>query len=195
MRALALLVVAACTPDIAPGSYLCGPEASCPPDQACSGSDNHCVLAGLETPFECTADADFEPDNSAVQAHALPTFNCVSAPFANNSCMPVGDAGDWMSFVAPNNCAGAVQVQVRLGFPIAFEELGIELWDLDRNMKLASEAPCTSGAELSVERRCLDFTLMPSTTYGIAVLPTGMGTCGGNCAYNRYTLSIQLGTP
>ena len=195
MRYSLLLVIAACTPDIAPGSYLCGPEASCPPDQACNGSDNKCVLTALAKPFECTADADFEPDNSQMQAHALPPFNCVSAPFANNNCMLAGDAADWLSFVAPDNCASGVETQIRLGFPIAFEELGFELWDLDRNMKLATDGMCTSGAELSVERRCLDFTLMAGTKYGVAVVPTGMGTCGGNCAYNRYSLSVQLGTP
>ena len=32
-------------------------------------------------------------------------------------------------------------------------------------------------------------------SYGLLVKPNGQGNCGGACAYNRYTLSVQLATP
>jgi len=194
MRALVLLALAACTPDIASGSYLCGPEGACPKGQACNGPDNTCVLTSTVQPFACAADLDFEPDNTATEAHALTNLTCVTTPFSNNNCMPSGDTADWLKFTAPTNCI-AVEVEARLAFPVAFEELGLELWDLDRNAKVADEAMCLQGADVGLERRCLDFTLAGGTTYGIKVYPTGEGTCDGACAYNRYLLGVQLATP
>jgi hypothetical protein len=118
----------------------------------------------------------------------------VSAQFANNNCMLAGDSADWVKFVAPTGCV-AVEVQVRLQFPVAFEELGFELWDLDHDMKMADESTCMQGADTGFERRCLDFTLVGGTNYGVKVHPTGVGNCDGACSYNRYALQVQLGTP
>jgi hypothetical protein len=189
-----LLAFAACTPDIASGSYLCGPEGSCPEGQACNGPDNTCVLASVVQPFSCEADFDFEPDNSATEAHVVPDLGCISAPFTNNNCMTAGDSADWLKFTAPTGCL-AVAVEARLAFTIAFEELGLELWDLDTNTKLAGEGMCQQGIEIGLERRCLDFTLTAGVNYGVKVYPTGEGACDGTCNYNRYSVGIQLGTP
>jgi hypothetical protein len=195
MRAIVLCFgLAACTPDIVSGAYLCGPEASCPEGQVCNGPDNTCVLASLAEPFSCVPEMNFEPDDTIADAHLLANLGCVSAPFANEACMPAGDAADWLVFVPPSVCT-AVEVQARLSFPVAFEVLGLELWDVDHNMPLATDTACRQGAETGEVRRCLDFVLVPGTKYGIKVYPTGEGTCRGACAYNRYSLSVQLATP
>src|SRR5690606_5891048 len=41
---LVLVAAGACSPEIAPGAYLCGPERACPEGQACDGPTNICVL-------------------------------------------------------------------------------------------------------------------------------------------------------
>lgn len=203
MRAIVLCVgLAACAPDIHSGSYLCGPNASCPEGQACNGADDEdsglmadtCVLASTAQPFACTDQMNAEPNNTAGEGLVLQNLGCVSAPFVMESCMPSDDSADWLTFVAPSVCS-AVEVQARLVFPIAFEELGIELWDVTRNVQLATDGECAQGAEIGAVRRCLDFELVPGTTYGVKVRPTGTGNCDGACTYNRYSLSVQLATP
>jgi hypothetical protein len=176
---------AACTPDIASGSYLCGPDGACPEGQACNGPDNVCVLPSQVQPFECDGSLPTQQDID---------MECVSSPFQRQGCIIEGDTANWVTFVAPSVCT-AVEVQARLSFPTAFADLGIELVDTDRNMTLATDAECTTGADTGEVRRCLDFQLVPGTAYRITVSPTGEGTCDGACPYNRYTLRVQLATP
>lgn len=193
MRALlAVCLLAACTPDIASGSYLCGPNASCPEGQTCNGPDNTCVFTA--EPFACTPDMMSEPDDTKPQARAI-TFNeCVSSPVPIASCMLEGDAADWVRFTAPAVCT-AVQVEARISFPLAFEGLGLELWDLDHDTMLGTDGECASRPDTGDDMRCMKVTLTPGGNYGIQVKPTGEGTCSGACAYNRYTLRVQLSTP
>ncbi|HEY5923990.1 MAG TPA: hypothetical protein VIV11_20060 [Kofleriaceae bacterium] len=204
MRAILIcLPLAACTPEIASGSYLCGPDASCPDGQACNGTkdDNAgleaetCVLESLARPFACSPQLNAEPDNTMDEAHVIPTLACVSAPFTiERGCMEAQDSADWLTFVVPSACA-SVGVNARLTFPYAFEELALELWDVDANMMVADAAECVQGAESGAIRRCLDLQLVPGKTYAVRVSPTGEGDCDGDCAYNRYSLSVQLGPP
>ena len=121
-------------------------------------------------------------------------LGCVSAPFVNDGCMVETETADWVTFEAPMVCT-AVEVQARLSFSLAYEQLGIELWDFAQNVRLATDTDCKSGLDTGGVRRCLDFTLVPGTKYGIKVAPNGEATCGGRCAYNRYSLSVQLATP
>jgi hypothetical protein len=153
-----------------------------------------CVLSSLARPFACKEKFDHEPDNSAAEGYLIQDLACVSAPFINDGCLPVDDTSDWVTFVAPSVCT-AVGVQARLSFPIAYEQLGLELWNVDANMKMADDKECVQGADSTQVRRCLDATLVPGTKYGVKVTPTGEGTCEGTCLYNRYTLSVQLATP
>jgi hypothetical protein len=194
MRFLLLFLLGACAPEIVSGAYLCGPDSSCPEDLACNGIDNTCVLASLVEPFACEPQVELEPDNTAAEGYLIENLECVSAPFVNENCMLEADSADWVKFVAPSACT-AVEVEARLAFPVAFEELAVELWNLDQDMKIAESGPCTQGVDTGEERRCLDFTLVPGTSYGIKVHPTGEGDCDGTCAYNRYTLRVQLATP
>ena len=203
MRALLLCIpLAACNADVVSGSYLCGPEELCPDGQKCNGTDDKasglvedsCVLSSLARPFVCSPAVNVEPDDSMAQAHALALADCVSVPFVTNDCMLASDAADWVSFV-PSSVCTAVKVEARVTFPIAYEDLGLTLWDIDHNMQVGTDKDCPASSDEANVRRCLDVTLVPGTKYGIEVKPTGEGTCNGACAYNRYSLSVQLSTP
>jgi hypothetical protein len=195
MRALVLvpmtlLAMAGCTPEIVSGSYLCGPNASCPDEQVCNGPDNICVRAAAE-PFSCEPERATEPDDTADKAFALGLIDCVSVASVLDSCMAETDSADWVSFSTNASCTD-VSADVRVTFPTAFEELGLELWDIDANERIASDAPCSFSSESGDELRCLKAPLLPGRRYAIEVLPTGDGACDGRCAYNRYTLRMQL---
>ena len=189
------LGLAACSPEIASGSYFCGPEQACPSDQACSG-EGVCVVPAEVRPFACDTGTDPEPDDTAAQASALPALGCVSNPAVKAGCLHAGDPTDWFSLATPAACS-QVQVQVRITFSIAFEPLALELWDLGANTKIADDAECPGSGSTSMgdDDRCIQMTVSPGGGYGIAVKPAGGGDCGGSCDYNRYTLTVQLATP
>jgi hypothetical protein len=193
MSSLAL-VLAACAPEVITGTYLCGPDAMCPDGQVCSG-DNVCVRPQLAEPFTCQPDVASEPDDDPAQAYQV-TLGCSGAGLALDGCMLEDDSADWIKFVAPTSCPSGIAVDARVTFPIAFERLELELRDLDSGTVIASDMQCRSGGgEVGHDIRCLEATLTPGTTYGIGVRPSGVGDCGGECAYNRYTLRVQLVTP
>ena len=195
MRApLLCLALAACTPEIVAGAYLCGPESACPEGQACDGVDDTCVLASMARPFSCITDTPTEPDDTADEGALIEDLSCVSAMVSIPNCMLEGDGADWVTFVAPADCT-ALAVQARVSFPTAYEDLGLELWDIDADMALGTSEECKQGAGNGESQHCLDIEIVPGGTYGVRVLPSGDGTCDGECAYNRYTLSMQLATP
>ena len=197
MRVLLLAAaLAACSPDIASGAYSCGAEQACPPDQACTGSDATCVVPSAAVPFACDPTVLHEPDDTAAQAFALPALGCVSTPLNLKGCLAAADAANWASFQAPANCT-AVQVQATIVAPIAFEGVGISLWDLTAMTKIATDTACpaNTGVSSSEIAKCLTQTLTPGGHYGLEVTPEGGGDCGGKCNYNRYSLSVQLSTP
>ena len=81
MRAALSLIVllAACSPEIVSGAYLCGPEASCPDGQECNGEDNVCVLPGGAKPFGCGDKiTEVEPNDVGAKAQKI----AVPAEFA-----------------------------------------------------------------------------------------------------------------
>jgi hypothetical protein len=195
MRAWWLILLGACSPTIAPGAYLCGAEQSCPPDQACDGVTDSCTLKGTEMPFTCADGTDFVGDDSAATARPIPALGCVSPPFPTEGCMPSGDSQDWMKLTVPSTCT-SVEVQIRLSFPVAYEKLGLELWDLDANISVGTDVPCVASANDPARLdRCIELPVTPGKNYGVMVKSTSDGNCGGACAYNRYELSVQLATP
>jgi hypothetical protein len=194
MRAALLLIAAtACTPEIVSGSYLCGPNATCPDDQLCNGPDNVCVTASA-LPFSCDPEIITEPDDTTDKAFSIGVLDCVSIASVLDSCMDETDAADWVAFSTSASCAEVV-ADVRVTFPTAFEELALELWNVDANERIAVDSPCPVSGEAGDELRCLKATLAAATNYAIQVMPTGEGACEGRCAYNRYTLRLQLNQP
>jgi hypothetical protein len=72
----------------------------------------------------------------------------------------------------------------------------MELWDLGMNSVVGSDVDCpqSSGDPAHVDR-CINLQVTPGRDYGIAIKATPDGSCDGDCAYNRYYLSVQLATP
>ncbi len=197
MRAFVMLACAttACTPEIISGSYLCGANASCPDGQVCNGEDNICVVPSRALPFACEPELLTEPDDSPANGHLLPNIDCLSTPTSLDSCMPDTDSADWVRFVAPMGCT-ARELDARVSYALAFQRIAIQLWDLDRNEAIAEDGECTTGGLVGGdEQRCLRAALVAGTSYGLQVLPSGEGDCDGACAYNRYTIKVQLVTP
>ena len=122
---LALLALAACTPDIAPGSYLCGPEGLCPEGQLCNGPDNICVLVSEARPFSCGTATDPDVlDDQPGAGTVLANLPCVSVPSETHGCLLDDDGQDFFQFDVPAGCA-AVRVEASVSFPIAFQPLGL----------------------------------------------------------------------
>lgn len=186
MRALLLVFVASCTPQIVPGAYLCGPDSSCPEGLVCDGPSNLCVLPAQAQPFECDQGLPTQQD--------LAEQDCVSIPFERQGCIVEGDDAHWVTFV-PRAVCSAVEVEARLTFPFAFGALGLELWDAETNTRVATDGDCTQGAEIGQDRRCIDHVVEPGKQYRVEVRLTGESNCDGACAYNRYMLRLHLATP
>jgi len=194
MRALAIiLVAAACTPEVVSGSYLCGPNSTCPEALVCNGPDNICVHPGVAAPFECAPEPDTEPDDEPGDARMV-TLSCDGAGMQIENCLFEEDGGDWVSFVAPTAC-GERGVEVRVTFPVAFERLGIELWDLDASERIAQDTACPIAPVEGVDLRCVQANVVAGKRYGVQVFPTGVDDCDGRCSFNRYALGMQLTLP
>jgi hypothetical protein len=192
--AILLLAAAGCTPDITSGTYKCGDQELCPPGLVCNGSDGTCVDKIIAEPFACGSMELNEPDDNATQAFALPMLGCVSQQYIAHGCLAAGDLSNWSKFSTPSNCT-AVGVKANVSYPIAFQAVGLQLWDLDASMMVAMDDACTSGVVASGDdQRCLTATLANGKNYGIVVVPSGPD-CGGTCNFNRYTLTLQLVTP
>lgn len=190
-----VLVLAACAPDIVPGAYACGPQVACPKGLACDGPTATCVLPSTAQVFACDPQVEHEPDDTPAQALALPGLSCTSSPVVDDGCLAAGDGQNWVSFTAPAACAG-VALQSTVSYPIAFEPIGLELWELGGMTQVATDQACTTpDVGTTSDERCLTATLVPGDSYGVKVMPAGGGDCGGHCNFNRYELTVQLRAP
>jgi hypothetical protein len=193
---LALVAVAACTPDIASGSYLCGPEQDCPDGQKCDGATNTCVLPAQASAFACDPTVEHEPDDTPSQGFSIAGLTCTSSPFLAHGCLAAGDGQDWFQVPVPAACA-AVAIDLQVSFPVAFEPLSVDLFDATGATSVASGAACVHRTTIGPgdDGACIHATLSPGATYALQIHPAGGGDCGGGCNYNRYTLTLTLGTP
>jgi hypothetical protein len=195
MRTLALVLLAACSPDIVPNAYLCGPEALCPPGQVCDGVSDSCVLPAQAAPFMCDIGTEIPGDDSAGSANQISQLQCVSSRYSTYGCMPPGDAADWFKLSVPTECS-AVEVQARIQFPVAYEHLAMELVDLGSNTSVGSDIECPKSlGDPAYIERCINLPVTPGHQYGVAIKSTADGACDGACAYNRYYLTVELATP
>jgi hypothetical protein len=195
LQIFALAAVGACAPDIAPGAYLCGPEQVCPDEQVCDGETATCVLPSQAKPFACPASStDVEPNDDPNNAQVIPSLTCASRPAEVIGCTRDVDGEDWFQFDVPAACT-TVGVDLRLTFPIAFELLELELRN-GSGVIVATGTPCAQAEpDDGDDQSCLEHALTPGEHYTVRVARTGEGDCGGACAYNRYTLTLQLETP
>ena len=192
MRAwMFFIVLAACSPDIPSGSYECGPNSTCPENQACDGPTNTCVIASTATAFSCPTDSD----NTPATGTAIPPLECVSSVFEHADCLAANDGQDYFHLTAPTGCT-AVEIKVIVAYPVAFEPLALELTDTSTGSQVATDTACKNPPPGGEESRCITQTITPGNPYALAVKPLGKGDdCDGACNFNRYTLSVQLDTP
>lgn len=196
MRTPALLLAvlaAACRPDVAYGTYECGPEVACPEGQQCDEATDLCVAPANAGPFTCP-DGDPEPDNDASTAQPVGALTCVSTARQLKSCLEGGDKLDMYSFAVPAGCATSALTAV-LDSSIAYEELKVTLTGPDGTTVIAADRDCASPSPKdSRVTRCITAPVTAGAGYILRVEPTGSGDCGGTCAFNRYALTVQLGT-
>ena len=197
IAAFVLGALGACQPEIGYETYLCGLEADCPDGQLCNGPDNRCVAAASALPFACDPMVEHEPDNTPAQAFAFPDPTCVSGPIDQRGCLADGDAEDWLKFAVPADCT-AVVAHLHMSYPISYEEVPFELAAADGTV-LEQAGDCgpteTSLAAFGVIDRCLKRTVTPGQSYLVHVKADLTSSCDGNCAFNRYALTLQLETP
>ena len=194
MRAVLVCVaLAACSPDISTGTYLCGAEQDCPEGQVCNGADSTCVIPSSAVPFACMAAAEAnEPDQDVAHAHQLGTLACVAPLLEITGCLANGDKDDWYAFSIQAGCT-SVSIDLGVASSYAFEPVTIDLADATGATVLATgSTTCanTGKPEVTGEYKyCITQMLAPSTAYTLHVKPTGDATCGGSCAFNRYRLT------
>lgn len=191
MRAL-LVLLAACSPEIAPGAYFCGPERSCPGGQVCDGVDDVCVLDTSARPFACETapHADETPATGTV----LPNLTCVSASYEAADCVASDDREDWYQLDIPDTCT-AVQIDARVKFSIAYQPLGFAL-STAGGAGTPVETPCKSMiSDDAFEVRCFTMQVTPGEHYAVGVTLADGPDCDGDCTFNRYALTLRLATP
>jgi hypothetical protein len=197
MRAAMFVMIAACTPDIAPGAYLCGPERACPEDLQCDGATNTCVLPSQATPFACAPPAvEHEPDNTPSQGFPISGLTCVSSQVITHACLTAGDGADWYQIPVPSTCT-AVAIDLQVSYPIAFEPLAVDLFDATGSSSVGTGGACAHQTTIGAgdDGTCIHATLTPGATYALEIHTAGGGDCHGACNYNRYSLTLSLGTP
>ena len=200
MRNLVLLAsmfaFAACAPDIAEGSYFCGPQLACPGDLACSELTELCVAPERTEAFVCPDGANaHEPDDTLAQAQAL-TGMCFVDALVDDGCLPTQTDVDYALLSTPSTCGARIRVTVNLIDSIAFESPEVTLLDND-NPTTAMSAPCTpNDALLSNATACSAIDIDGGDHVSIRVdFPADAPSCDGACAFNRYELRILLNTP
>jgi hypothetical protein len=202
VRAAGLLAglagLVACTPEIGLGTYFCGPERLCPPDQACDEISWTCVHPLWAEPFSCPAGSDtFEPDDERGAARDLGATSCERSSVLVGAvgCIAGADAVDYATFDLPELCSDEHRVVVTLRYPIALMPLAVDLVDGEGQV-VASGALCTPPLDYSgQDRLCIE--VAPTVQrYWTRVTPAADAVdCDGACAYNRYTLDVSFLAP
>lgn len=179
-------------PEIGPGSYFCGPERLCPPDQECDDSSFTCVRPTAAQPFACPDGAEVaEPDATTAEAADAGELACGASLVTDEGCIAPGDDTDVVGFTFPSACTGTdPHLAVTLRFPLALVPLRVELLDADGN-PLAAGEDCTPGDNFSGKQfLCIEQTLEAGSYFLRVTIDPDGADCGGDCRYNRYTLDV-----
>ena len=94
MRTLLVLLVGACSADIAPGTYFCGPEQLCPEGLTCDAVEDICTVPSQAGAFECEIPDRTGDDEPAAGLLLQPALDCVSGVRELKACLFVDDPGD-----------------------------------------------------------------------------------------------------
>jgi hypothetical protein len=187
---LTLVVVAACSPDVAPGTYFCGPEELCPEGLACDRTTAVCENKPKE--FACGQNLDTPGDDTPATAQSFGELQCVSLVQERKSCLPLGDTGDFFTFTIAANCTTS-HVKAGVQFPVAFQRLVLQLGKQGETPQTIDKPCANDSIADGSDASCLDEAVGPGT-YVLGVVPDGTGACDNECRFNRYSVSVQIVT-
>lgn len=190
-----LIVLAGCEPEIGNGTYFCGPERLCPPDQECDDNTFTCVGPNQAVRFECSDEGNrLEPDDIPSMAFGVGALTCGVSPLdLSLGCVDSVDDEDYVTFDFDLDCPGNnPRLEIELTYPIALVPLKLELLD-DAERVMATGELCTREPNFSgMDSLCIEM-LPPTGTYFVRVTADRDGPdCGGDCHFNQYTLSIDF---
>lgn len=188
---LAVVAVAACTPDVPGGVYFCGPEQSCPPDLSCDQVTAVCVYPEEAEPFECGENSNLaEPDDTLVLADDLGQRGCGFETVVLDGCIDHEDDVDHIGMVSSLDC-DVRPFEAKVRFSIAFAPAVLELLD-DAGEVIATSEICNELDDSGQVQACIETSVPEDTQVYLRIrLLDDAPDCGGRCRYNRYQLSIQ----
>lgn len=190
----ALLVGPACTPDIGPGTYWCGPERHCPPDQACNDNTFTCEEERTAERFSCPVDSEtYEPDGDIATARDMGPVVCGNTLIGGVvGCIAAAGNVDLYRFELDTSCGGAdPHLEAKVNFPIGLVGLQVELLDSAGTVVTSGEL-CTESLNLSgKERVCLDASLTQGVYYLRIQVAADAPDCNGDCHNNQYVLDVR----
>ena len=180
-----LLGLAACSPDVYPGTYFCGPELFCPPDQVCDPSSERCSEPDEVEPFACPEGSEAsEPDDELAEARAL-TLGCsIGTEF--EGCIADGQDVDVVRLTIPANCIGG-RIELNLRSGLALATLAPSMTDGAGAALPMTSCTAFPATEADVNE-CIALNDVPAEIFVHLGLAPG-ADCDGECAFNRYAVS------
>ncbi|RMH41685.1 MAG: hypothetical protein D6689_10350 [Deltaproteobacteria bacterium] len=188
---MAAVAMAACEPEIGPGTYFCGPEMLCPPDLSCDPLTYTCERPAAVRPFACPegTEAD-EPNEDADAATPLGRLACGGAGAVTNGCIARSGDVDVYAFKLDECLAPGARLLVSARFPIAMAPLSVQVRDAAGEIVTTAQL-CTPDPDFTgTERVCAELPKGPAA-YTVSVQLAGGGDCAGACAYNLYELRAE----
>jgi hypothetical protein len=134
--------------------------------------------------------------DAPITTQTLTNLACVSAQQVSSSCLGTSmDRADYV-FDVPADCA-SVAVEIRIAYPLAFADVDVSLVSDADGSAVGAETSCVGASGGGETSRCIDANVTAGDRYHVYVnlSSDGSGDCGGDCEYNRYTLSFQLALP
>jgi hypothetical protein len=197
MRAAILMpLMFACTAQIAPDTYYCGPERLCPEGLACNDADNICTVPSAVGAFGCGEIAGVpiqDRPNDDVPADGLDVTNLNSCSLSRElrACLFENDPADWVQFDLAASC-GATTLTGRVTYAVAFEPVAIQ-FAIDDGAPMLVDVECESTSDGAGQtQRCFEVPLAAPAHYAIGVVHSGRENCDGTCSHNRYLLDFRV---
>jgi hypothetical protein len=200
MRGVVLLpfVIGACTADIAPDTYFCGPERLCPEGLACNDADNICTVPSAVESFGCgeiggVPIPDLVGDDTPGEGLDVTNVNTCTIMRELRACLFDEDPGDWFQFdLAAGSCGGDFTLVGKVTYAVAFEPMAIHL-STNEGTPEVIDVECEDPTEIGGQtQRCFEVPITGGAHYSVGVLHSDRENCGGDCSHNRYILDLRL---
>lgn len=192
---VALVLCGACAPEIARGSYYCGPEMLCPPELSCDLVTYTCESTSAARPFECPDNSeDGEPNDADAAATDLGSVQCGNILVSQlMGCIASGEDVDYIAFDHLSECNGDdPHLDLALRYPYATAPLGLELVDEAGQVVAEGEISTPSGDSTGHEWVTLEADIEPGRYYIRIQIAPDAPDCDGDCRHNQYRLDISL---